>query len=545
MAEPSHNLPAAPELLNTLSERCLALGIKLFIADAEGNAVWDCLTGKPLGQSPSGNQVDGIDLHHYASRLTEAGTSNQEPIDLGSDQWIIPLFLLERRRVRGILLAVMNIPSVVPITTSDSTGNTSPDIQKLDESVSLQNARTWVSILNHWYDDLSAAHSNQREMAVVSQHLSDTYEEINLLNKIGQRMNVVRHPHRFLQMVCRELIEVVPYSWIGVRLIPNSPLAKQFGDLFVCEGLPSEGFTSASEGTAECLRRIGQIDETIIANDVSCNEQLAPLRNITTSLLLHPLKKDSKMYGAIFACDKCGEDPQITTFDQKLFDTTASNVRIFLDNASLYEEMQRMFLGTLEALTASIDAKDAYTCGHSTRVAYLSRTLGRAVGLDEDAVEKVHIAGLVHDVGKIGVPESVLCKPGRLTDEEFSIIRLHPTIGARILRDIPHFEDVIPGVLHHHERFDGSGYPDRLKGEAIPLFGRIIAVADSFDAMSSSRTYRAALPRTQVLDEILRCSGAQFDPDLTAKFIELNLDEYDAMFFASTNRFLHRQGEAA
>jgi HD-GYP domain-containing protein (c-di-GMP phosphodiesterase class II) len=188
-----------------------------------------------------------------------------------------------------------------------------------------------------------------------------------------------------------------------------------------------------------------------------------------------------------------------------------------------------MFLGTLEALTASIDAKDRYTCGHSERVAHLTRALAETLGQDEATLKRMHIAGLVHDVGKIGVPESVLLKPGRLTEEEFAWIRLHPEMGFRILKDIPQLNDVLPGVLHHHERWDGRGYPHGLAGEDIPLIARLIALADSFDAMSSSRTYRKAMSRSTVLEEIRRNAGTQFDPDLVPAFVSLNFSEYDRL----------------
>jgi HD-GYP domain-containing protein (c-di-GMP phosphodiesterase class II) len=188
-----------------------------------------------------------------------------------------------------------------------------------------------------------------------------------------------------------------------------------------------------------------------------------------------------------------------------------------------------MFLGTLEALTASIDAKDRYTCGHSRRVAHLTQQLAEAIGLDEHTVSRCHIAGLVHDVGKIGVPEAVLLKPGKLTAEEYGWIRKHPEMGFRILKDIPQLNDILPGVLYHHERWDGRGYPQGLSGEQIPLLARLIGLADSFDAMSSTRTYRSALSRGQVLEEIARCRGSQFDPDLAATFVHLDFSEFDRL----------------
>jgi HD-GYP domain-containing protein (c-di-GMP phosphodiesterase class II) len=129
-------------------------------------------------------------------------------------------------------------------------------------------------------------------------------------------------------------------------------------------------------------------------------------------------------------------------------------------------------------------------------------------------------------VGKIGVPEAVLCKPGHLTQEEFNLIKLHPEIGSKILQDIRQMQDLIPGVLYHHERWDGKGYPHNLRGREIPLFGRLIGLADAFDAMSSNRTYRQALDHEQVLKEIKRCAGTQFDPELADIFVKLDFGPF-------------------
>src|SRR5262245_54229060 len=177
----------------------------------------------------------------------------------------------------------------------------------------------------------------------------------------------------------------------------------------------------------------------------------------------------------------------------------------------LYDDVRGLMMGLLHSLTSAVDAKDAYTCGHSERVALLSRELAQAAKLTEAQIERIYMAGLLHDVGKIGVPESVLQKTGRLTPEEFELMKKHPQIGERILRDIKQIEDIIPGVLHHHERFDGKGYPSGLAGESIPLMGRIICLADCLDAMTSNRTYRKGMPLEVALTEIRRCAGTQFD----------------------------------
>ena len=183
----------------------------------------------------------------------------------------------------------------------------------------------------------------------------------------------------------------------------------------------------------------------------------------------------------------------------------------------------------LHAQGAAIDAKDPYTRGHSQRVAILSRDLAAAIGLPENFVRTAHLAGLVHDIGKIGVPEAVLCKAGRLDDEEFALIRQHPQTGYRILKDIPQIRDLLPGVLCHHEAWNGSGYPAGLAQDEIPLLARIVAICDSFDAMSSSRTYRAAMPREEVLAEIRTCAGRLYDPRIVPVFLGMDLTEYDRL----------------
>jgi HD-GYP domain-containing protein (c-di-GMP phosphodiesterase class II) len=190
----------------------------------------------------------------------------------------------------------------------------------------------------------------------------------------------------------------------------------------------------------------------------------------------------------------------------------ASLIGLQVRGARRYLYIKDLLVGLTRALTAAIDAKDAYTFGHSERVARAAVELGRELGLQEDELSDIYLTGLLHDIGKIGVRDEVLTKRGPLTDEEFKHIQQHVVIGHRILADLHAIEHLLPGVLYHHERYDGSGYPECLKGDAIPLLARILAVADSFDAMSTSRPYRTAMPPDRV-DEILRQGGGtQWDP---------------------------------
>lgn len=189
----------------------------------------------------------------------------------------------------------------------------------------------------------------------------------------------------------------------------------------------------------------------------------------------------------------------------------ASLVGFHVTAARRYVHIKDLLVGLTRSLTAAIDAKDAYTYGHSERVARVAVELGRELGLQEDELSDIYLAGLLHDIGKIGVRDEVLTKRGPLTDEEFKHIQQHVIIGHRILADLHAISHLLPGVLYHHERYDGAGYPEGLKGDAIPLLARILAVADSFDAMNTSRPYRNAMPLERV-DQILReGSGVQWD----------------------------------
>ena len=185
------------------------------------------------------------------------------------------------------------------------------------------------------------------------------------------------------------------------------------------------------------------------------------------------------------------------------------------------DELEEMTMQTVTAIAGTIDAKDSYTEGHSLRVAEYSRALAKSMGKDEEECDRIYHIALLHDIGKIGVPDSVLHKPGRLNPAEYDMIKQHPEIGARILRDVKAFPGLEVGALYHHERYDGTGYPSGLSGEEIPEIARIICVADTFDAMNTNRVYRKRFTKEHIVEELRRCSGTQFDPAVAEKMVWL------------------------
>ncbi len=366
--------------------------------------------------------------------------------------------------------------------------------------------------------DSGAALEHTRALDSFGAHLGDSFDTIDVLYSIGRSMRDPTNPRHFLGLVCDRLRAVLPFAWVGVVFDqdPRTTLPLR-GGCHASGKLPlaSEAFAAACLSISECAGGV--------AGDMF---DLSPE---TGQVLRHKVVCKGRPVGVIVAGCKQGADRMATSYESQLLEAGAGYISAFAENVALHTDQKDLFFGTVQALTAAIDAKDRYTRGHSERVAWLGSRLAALAGLGPQQVERVRISGLVHDVGKIGVPERVLTKPGRLTDEEFGHIRQHPEIGFRILKDIPGLEDVVQGVLYHHERYDARGYPQGLGGEQIPLIARILAVADTFDAMSSNRSYRPALTREKTLAEIARVAGSQLDPVIAGLFPGVDLSEYDLM----------------
>ncbi len=193
----------------------------------------------------------------------------------------------------------------------------------------------------------------------------------------------------------------------------------------------------------------------------------------------------------------------------------------------ILKDLRELFYKTIKLIASALDAKDPYTHGHSLRVTMYSLILAKSLNLDDTTLEEIETAGLLHDIGKIGIPQKILCKPDKLTDEEYELMKSHPARAEKMLMGIKKLTVVSNWLRCHHERWDGKGYPYGLKGEEIPISGRIIALADTYDAMTSTRSYRKALDHEVAIEEIKRCAGTQFDPVLADLFVKCS-DEIKA-----------------
>lgn len=216
-------------------------------------------------------------------------------------------------------------------------------------------------------------------------------------------------------------------------------------------------------------------------------------------------------------------------YQREALDLLLGTFAVALSNARYVERLKEMQFSIARALAQAVEAKDLYTRGHLERVEVLAETIALKAGLSEHSVERLKFAAVLHDVGKIAVPEQILNKPSALSEEEFSLIKKHPDEGYKIVSQIDGLEDVALWVRFHHERWDGSGYPLGLKGEEIPVEARVLSLADSIDAMISNRPYRRGLPFAEVAQELLRCAGSQFDPNLARIAARLLVEESEEL----------------
>ncbi len=241
------------------------------------------------------------------------------------------------------------------------------------------------------------------------------------------------------------------------------------------------------------------------------------------SVMCAPVATDDSILGVLYA-DSRSVTGAFSEADLELLALIGNQAGVAIHRAQLIAQLERFFFETIRAIVATIDAKDGYTHRHSERVAAFAMRVAAELGMGEEQIEAVKLSALLHDVGKIGVPESILNKPGKLTAEEFDEVKKHPVHGVNILRHIksPRFEAILPGVRHHHEKWDGSGYPDRLGGEDIPLLGRLLAVADVLDALSSDRSYRKGMGFDKTVEIIQQDAGKHFDPRIAEAAVSLH-----------------------
>jgi HD-GYP domain-containing protein (c-di-GMP phosphodiesterase class II) len=497
----------------------------------------------PDGKLAYADRAAGAFFEHYviraletpdaASRLAEAmgriAAGGHAFIDCVPGVTVCVTPLMERRQAQGLLALAAKREG---FSANEEVVRTCGMLALDTASVVQQSARAGTTVPARLAGDLAILLSIlsdririaglEEELTSLSTQLANSYEELTLIDQISGGMRVNRRSADFFRQVCVDVMQVVGTRAMGVALATEK--LKQDPVLYGQLKLAPDQLARVTEQLMGVLR---ERKSCYLINDIAQDKEFNWLSGVAGQLIAVPLLRRDQILGCMFGLDK--NNGVFDSVDSKLLTSIGNECAIYIENAILFGDVHGLMMGLLHALTSAVDAKDAYTCGHSERVALLSRHVAAKIALSDHEVERVYMAGLLHDVGKIGVPESVLQKAGRLTNEEFEQMKKHPQIGARILGDVKQLEDIIPGVLYHHERYDGKGYPTGLAGKDIPVMGRIICLADCFDAMTSNRTYRKALPLEVALTEIRRCSGTQFDPELTEAFLKITPDQFRSL----------------
>ncbi len=360
-----------------------------------------------------------------------------------------------------------------------------------------------------------------RESLDKSMELSHKIETIQVMNDIDRSILSTLRSNEMLETVIMMIGRLIFCDTASIILIDKEKkgfiYSAGFGVRFVQKGeiIPFENTSITDVLKTGRHQYIANLKE--MKGMLHCEEML--LKEGCLSHIRIPLVAKNEIVGVLNLGSK--RPSAFTSEDLSTLEKLAYQMGVALENSRLITDLEGLFIGTVKSLSSAIDAKSKWTAGHSERVTKYSVEIGKGIGFSDKQLNDLELSGLLHDVGKIGTYESILDKAGKLTDEEYAIIKQHPGKGAEILLAIKQMKDIIPGVKHHHEFYNGKGYPDGLKGEGIPLMARVLCVADSVDAMGADRPYRKGRAMDEIIVELKRCSGMQFDPKVVDVFLNV------------------------
>ncbi|MEM9185771.1 MAG: HD-GYP domain-containing protein [Planctomycetota bacterium] len=381
-----------------------------------------------------------------------------------------------------------------------------------------------LSVGRSWHNAEAHRQKNEQlkaQLTDVSSHLLSTFEELSMLHRLTERLSLSSSESELCELALHWLSDIVPAENLVVMI--NTPQTTRTTESGPTTEVLSSGNRRLEESEfpsfierlgPEAARRALVLNRDKTSSPTWCYPDIKELISV-------PIRAGERVLGWLFALNYvpgAGVDTEFGTIEASLLSSVAAILGVHCGNIDLYREQSEFFESVIRALSSSIDAKDPYTCGHSDRVARIAVCLARQIGCNAEELNTIYLSGLLHDIGKIGIDDNVLRKPGKLTKEEYEHIKAHPELGYKILEGVKQLHKVLPVVLHHHEAWDGSGYPTGLAAEECPRLARIVAVADSIDAMGSDRPYRKGMP-AEKLDSILQAgAGRQWDPDVISGY---------------------------
>ncbi|MBU3911381.1 MAG: GAF domain-containing protein [Candidatus Omnitrophica bacterium] len=362
----------------------------------------------------------------------------------------------------------------------------------------------------------------KKDNKTLEEKLKKKIKELSTLYDIGKSVTSTLHLDEVLKLITRKAVKIMNASSCSIRLLDET--GQQLILRCSC-GMNNKSYkVKKSLKVGESIAgRVVKKERPYIINDIQKERHykypyLVKDKGLR-SLVTVPLVQRSRITGVLSIYSR--KPGKYTDEDAMLLSMLASQAAIAIENARLYEQAKMSYLNTIKTLSNIIDAKDSHTYGHSERVMGHSINIAKELGLDIHDKEILRYASLLHDIGKIGIDVGILRKPSRLTDEEWKIMIMHPVLGSGIVEQIDFLNDLAPIILRHHERYDGKGYPGRLKKKNIPLGARILAIADAYESMVSDRPYRKGMSLKKAREELLNNSGSQFDPELVNIFVKM------------------------
>jgi hypothetical protein len=383
----------------------------------------------------------------------------------------------------------------------------------------------WYSIKLYAHKTKEIAEHNER-LASINQVLDWRVQELQTLHQISLGLNHSPSLPSILNQIVHAVSDLIDADASAIFLYePDHESLRVGGHIGFSSEYVAGAQLALNDSAARALREGRSL---VIGEQGLATEMLsaAAAREGIQAAACLPLKVDGQIVGGLDVCFKSAHS--FTEDELDILSILAQQAAVAIHKAQLLDKVHHSYLNTIQALAAAVEAKDPYTRGHSERVCRLAVAMGQEMGLDERQLQLLSLAALVHDIGKIGVPESILCKPTPLTAEEMQVVRQHPVWAEPILRHVPDMPELVTVVRHHHERYDGQGYPDGVSSRAHPL-SAIICVADAYDAMTSDRPYRAALSHHEALEEIRRQTGTQFTPQVVEAFVEVMAEQCEVL----------------
>lgn len=379
------------------------------------------------------------------------------------------------------------------------------------------------AVLNAMLDILAEGSSKEREIDSLAGELALRYEEIELLYEIDEKIPLRSYTASVVEYVAEKAFSVINCSclaWIAAR--GGAPGAQGECRVF---WTPKDTQPSSTMLRLEAEQLARAISERCIRagqpqaiTSLDRDAELSSFASELNSVLCLPMNVETDFYGCLVAFKPRGD--QFTSYELKIMTALARKGAFVMRDSRLYEDLDSLFFNLIKLLVNTIENKDEYTKGHSQRVKTFTVRLAELMSLGKAEIDTLNLSGLLHDIGKQGIPDAVLKKEGKLTEEERALINTHPIRGVNLIKHIKQFERCLPHIRHHHERIDGKGYPDGLKGQEIPQGARIIAVADTYDALTSDRCYRPRFTTEKAFDIVAEVSGAQLDPDVAKLMLD-------------------------